>query len=177
MCDYIFKKKNLRTTSFHQMKDIATYVTGKSSDMIADLGCPNSVIGRKDKENFMRHLSGQQRKNLHVVEVDENFKFGPSGPFRCKEKLRFQIDIDQQSKWVEVAIVDADIPMLLGNNILKPLEAEIKLFREGHGMIKLGDVKLDMTETKGGHYTVKVQELSKLNNIEIVNAYSFYYSR
>ena len=55
--------------------------------------------------------------------------------------------------------------MLLGNNLLKPLEAQIKLFKEGDGTIKLGDDELEMKETKGGHYTVKVQDLSKLCSI------------
>ena len=55
--------------------------------------------------------------------------------------------------------------MLLGNNLLKPLEAQINLFKGGNGNIKLGDVKLDMKETRGGHYTVKVQDLGKLCKI------------
>ena len=64
--------------------------------------------------------------------------------------------------FVEVAIVDAEIPMLLENNILKPLEAEIKLFSSGNGIIKLGEIELEMKKTSGGHYTVKVEDLSKL---------------
>ena len=132
--------------------------------MIADLGCPNSVIGMKDEDSFIRNLSEYQRKHLQIISVDENFKFGPSGPFECKEKIRFPINVDNKPKWVDVAIVGANIPMLLGNNILKPLEAEIKLFASGNGVVKLGEVKLNMRETSGGHYTLKVQDLRKLGN-------------
>ena len=165
-CDKTFKSEGQQqTTMLHQMKDVASYVTGKSNHMIADLGAPTSVIGRKDKENFIRNLSKSQRDNLHVISVDENFKFGPSGPFQCKEKLRFQMDVYKKTKWVDVAIVDAEIPMLLGNNIMKPLEAEIKLFAEGDAIIRLGEVEIEMKETKGGHYTVKVQDLGKLCSI------------
>ena len=39
--------------------------------------------------------------------------------------------------WEEVYIVNDEIPMLLGNNIVKPLEAEILLFSTGNGFIKL----------------------------------------
>ena len=83
----------------------------------------------------------------------------------CNEKLRFQIDINEETQWVNVAIVDANIPMLLGNNILKPLEAEIKLLAKGDAAIKLGEVRLELKETKGGHYTLKVNDLGKLCGI------------
>ena len=63
---------------------------------------------------------------------------------------------------VDVAIVDAEIPMLLGNNLLKPLEAEIKLLKSGGGHIKLGKVKIEIRETRGGHYTLRVKDLGKL---------------
>ena len=87
-CDKTFEGKSyLPSTSFHQMNDISTYVSAWSNEMIVDLDCPNSVIGRKDEKNFYRNLSKYQRENLLVVSAEENFKFGPSGPFRCKEKL------------------------------------------------------------------------------------------
>ena len=146
------------------MKDIFTYLLRGSNDMIADLGCPNSVIGKKDEDNFVSNLSQYQKEHLQIVQVDENYKFGPSGPFQCREKIRFPINVDKKPTWIDVAIVDANIPMLLGNNILKPLEAEIKLFATGNGVIKLGDIELVMKETSGGHYTLKVEELSKLGN-------------
>ena len=86
MCDNKSERKGkLHSTSYHQMKDVACYASGTSNDMIADLGCPNSVIGRKDEENFVANLSNYQRENLEIVEVSENFKFGPSGPFPCRE--------------------------------------------------------------------------------------------
>ena len=143
--------------------DISTYLSHRNSNvMMADLGCPNSVIGFKDEKIFIRNLSNYQRDKLVIVKVDENYKFGPSGPFKCKEKLKFPINLDKKTKWVEIAIVDAEIPMLLGNNILKPLEAEIKLFASGDGIVKLGEVEMEMKETVGGHYTLNVQDLSKL---------------
>ena len=52
--------------------------------------------------------------------------------------------------------------MLLGNNILKPLGATIKLLKAGNGILKVKDVEIKMTETKGGHYTIQVSDLGKL---------------
>ena len=73
----------MNTTAYHQMMDISTYLSHRNSNvMIADLGCPNSVIGVKDEKNFIRSLSNYQRDKLEIVKVDEKYKFGPSGPFK-----------------------------------------------------------------------------------------------
>ena len=121
-CDDTFVKKNNLTTTFYQMKDTTSFVSGKSGDMIADLGCPNTVIGRKDVKNFIDNLSEELRDTIEVIKADENFKFGPSGPFKCTEKLRLKINLDEEILLIDVAIVDTNIPMLLGNNLLKTLE-------------------------------------------------------
>ena len=174
-CDKTFETKaRNHTTAFHQVKtDFTTYVVKKSTHMIADLGCPNSVIGSKDVEEFIANLSEYQQSNLDVQAVDKNFKFGPSGPYRCYKKLRFPIETNTEDFIAEIAIVEADIPMLLGNNILKPLEAEIKLLSAGNGILKLQDLKIDMKETSGGHYTVKVADLRNLYNMVCLSANSY----
>ena len=83
----------------------------------------------------------------------------------CDRKMKIPIGWKGKTMWVTVAIVDARIPMLLGNNILKPLEAKIKLFSAGNGgngILMLEDEELELIETKAGHYTVKVSDLGKL---------------
>ena len=162
-CEKLFYDKPRST--FHQVKeDITTtsYVCMKKTNMIADLGCPNTVISANDAEVFANSLTEFQRDNLEYIEVKENFKFGPSGPFKCIRKLRFPIKKEPKPLWAEVALVQADIPMLLGNNIFKPLGAEFKLFPEGDGILKLQDTEIQMKETTGGHYTVKVSDLGKV---------------
>ena len=91
-CEKLFYDKPRST--FHQVKeDITTtsYVCMKKTNMIADLGCPNTVISANDAEVFANSLTEFQQDNLEYIEVKENFKFGPSGPFKCIRKLRFPI--------------------------------------------------------------------------------------
>ena len=52
--------------------------------------------------------------------------------------------------------------MLLGNNILKPLGAEIKLFSAGNGILMLKETEIKLKETPGGHYTLKVADIGQL---------------
>ena len=103
-----------------------------------------------------------QEENLKIIEVDEGFKFGPSGPYTCSKKIKIPIGSARKPLWFTVAIVDAKIPMLLGNNILKPHEAEIKLYSTGGGVLVLKDEEMALVETDAGHYTIKVSDLGKL---------------
>lgn len=165
LCDYR-RKSPLPTNSFHQIKhDICVHVAENSTKMIADLGCPNSVISEEDVKTFIQNLSTFQREHLTTKRVDEQFKFGPSGPYKCKEKLNFPVKNGSDLLWVDVAVVNAKIPMLLGNNVLKPLEAAIKLYSKrngGNGRLTLDETEIELEETIGGHYTIKVADLAKL---------------
>ena len=162
-CDRTFdKKRPLKTTAFHQIKKDLTTFDGDKAKMIVDLGCPNSVLGVCDVETFRKCLSHFQQENMEMLDVDEKFKFGPSGPYKCSKKMRIPIGTEKNTLWVTVAIVDAKIPMLLGNNILKPLEAKIELFSTGNGVVVLEDEEIDLEETGAGHYTVRVSDLGKL---------------
>ena len=62
-------------------------------------------------------------------------------------KTRIPIKDGSNLLWVEVAIVDAKIPMLLGNNILKPLGVLIKLFSAGNGILMLKETEIKLKET------------------------------
>ena len=162
-CDKNFDpKKPHETTTFHQIEKDLTRVDTKKAKMIVDLGCPNSVLGTCDVETFINCLSHYQQKHLEMIDVDENYKFGPSGPYKCTRKMRFPIGSDEEVFWVTVAVVDAKIPMLLGNNIMKPLEADIKLFSTGGGLLTLDEEEIALEETGAGHYTIKVRDLGKL---------------
>ena len=143
MCEKTFDgRKSPGTTSFHQIrKDLTAFNVNKAT-MTVDLGCPNSV--------------------LEIIEVDEKFKFGPSGPYTSSKKMKIPIGPVKKPLWVTVAIVDAKIPMLLGNNILKPHEAEIKLFSTGGGVLVLKDEEIALVEADAGHYTIRVSDLGKL---------------
>ena len=74
-CGKCDNSSNSRTrTAFHQIQtDITGFYTDKSSMMIVDLGCPNTVIGQKDEEKFIMSLSKYQREHLKRVKTSEKF--------------------------------------------------------------------------------------------------------
>ena len=86
-CENAFRReKSFEKTSYHQIQtDLTNIRSRKSTRMIADIGCPNSVINEEDKDAFIQNLSDFQQKNLVILETEERFKFGPSGPYLCKQ--------------------------------------------------------------------------------------------
>ena len=90
-------------------------------------------------------MSKYQQQHIEKVKAEEKFKFGPSWPYPCHAKLRFPVRNGSKFLWVEIALVQARIPMLLGNNILKPLGAKIDLFPGGNGMLRLKNVEIPMS--------------------------------
>ena len=76
--------------------------------------------------------------------------------------MKFSIGLDEGVFWGTVAVVEAKIPMLFGNNIMKPMEADIKLFSTGGGLLTLDEEEIVLNETGAGHYTIEVKDLGNL---------------
>ena len=70
VCDKTFdKKKTRKTSTFHQIKSkFTTFVTQNNSEIIVDIGCPNTVISIKDETNFKNNLNKFQQENLWIIE-------------------------------------------------------------------------------------------------------------
>ena len=62
-----------------------------------------------------------QQQQVQRVKSNDKFKFGSSGPYPCYAKLRFPVRNGSKFPWVEVALVRARIPMLLGTEYLQTL--------------------------------------------------------
>ena len=121
VCEKTFERKvPLQTTSFYQLdKDITVLVSETESKIIVDTGSPKSIVGSKDFQTFRKSLSHFQQENLKILPVKQSFKFGPSGPYECREKVNVPIKNGSVMMWAEFAVVDANVPMLLGNLLVR----------------------------------------------------------
>ena len=64
------KKNTFRSTRVHDITttDTTTFIA-EVSKMIADVGCPNSVIGVKDVDTFIKSLTEYQQTKLEIVQM------------------------------------------------------------------------------------------------------------
>ena len=126
--------------------------------MIVDIGCPRSLMGIKEYENYKDSLSSFELRRIKEFQASEKFRFGPSRIYDA----RFRIEMPMNVKGVKIAarffVVDGDVPILIGNDILEPLGAIIYTENGDLEFSKLGK-KLTMAKTRGGHFVIPVEDI------------------
>ena len=81
-------------------------------ECIVDPGCPKTVAGKKWMDSFAETKGeGTVIKRKHE---DENFKFGPSKVYNSKESHEIEVQVGKLKTKINVSVVQADIPLLLG---------------------------------------------------------------
>ena len=130
--------------------------------MIVDSGCPRSLMGAQELK---------QLKN--IVEVtefrvrDEGFRFGPSRIYNSnqKAKLKMQVGINKL-EW-DFFIVDGNVPILVGNDIMDPLGGIIDM-EERKLVLPRADMEIPIVKTNGGHFVIPVKSVAgnDANNVK-----------
>ena len=79
---------------------------------IVDSGCPKSVAGKKWMDSFAESMD----ENIKFKRRKENqrFKFGPSEVYKSEMSYEIPVKIGHLEESMEISVVDADIPLLLG---------------------------------------------------------------
>ena len=89
--------------------------------IIVDSGCPRSLMGSKELEN----LSWVDIKFKDIK--TEHFRFGPSRVYSSNFKVKFPVRIEQHELEFEFYVIDGSVPILLGNDVLELLGANVDL--------------------------------------------------
>jgi hypothetical protein len=92
-CDKTFdKRRPLKTTAFHQIKQDITEYNSDKAKMVVDLGCPNSVLGACDVDLFVNCLFQFQQENMEMIEVDETTNLGRVVHTSALKSLEFPLE-------------------------------------------------------------------------------------
>ena len=114
---------------------------------------------------------GRQLKEL--VEVgefkvkDEAFRFGPSRIYKSNKKALLTMKVGVNEMECELFIVDGNVPILLGNDVMVPNGGKIDMEESILELKKLG-MEIPLKETKGGHFVIPVRSIAGIdsNNIQ-----------
>ena len=123
--------------------------------MIVYCGCPWALMGDKEYEKLKRTFKTQKMR----IRDDERFRFGPSRTYSSQLKVKIPMKLGDFSFSAEFFVVKGDIPILLGNDFMKPFEGKIDL----NGMkleLKKVEKEIPLIETPGGHYIIPVKYLA-----------------
>ena len=121
----------------------------KSQLIIIDSGCPRSLMGVKEFEKIKEvfEISGE-------IDVgEEKFKFGPSRLYESRFKVRIPVYLEHSVIELEFFVVNGDIPILLGNDVMEPLKASIDLGQKKLKLKQVGE-EIKIEKTDGGHFVL-----------------------
>ena len=130
---------------------------------LIDCACPNTVAGIMWMKKFIAELSTDQKQRVEVESSNRVYKFGggETRPSKCLVKLPCHLAGRNVSMKIEV--VDADIPLLVGNSTLKKAKAVLHIAER---KVEVMGTKIDMTETSSGHFRIPIGLPSEVSNQE-----------
>ena len=129
-------------------------VTTEEKEALVDCACPNTVAGKKWIEDFCSELDDDEKSRITVSESEKVFKFGGGEKRKSLGKVVFPCHIGEMNIKISAEVIEADLPLLLGNSFLKKIDAVLYIARE-KAMIMGKETK--MRETPSGHFSIQLE--------------------
>ena len=87
---------------------------------VVDSGCPLTVTGSLWFSAFRDSLRSQGKSNeIEESPCNVNFRFGPSNVYNARKEVSIPIKLGEEITKIRVKKVNANIPFLIGKDILK----------------------------------------------------------
>ena len=128
--------------------------------MIVDIGCPRSLMGSNEYKRLRESFSSSEKRSIKECGAKEKFRFGPSRTYGSELRVEIPFYIKGEKVGAKFFVVDCEVPILIGNDILEPLGAII--YTET-GLIDFDRLEktLTMRKTKGGHFVIPVEDIKQ----------------
>ena len=130
-------------------------VTGNDHNRtLIDCACPNTVTGTAWLKHFISQLSENQRQRMEVRESHRVYKFGGGEvrPSRCQ--VRLPCNLAGKNVSLSTEVVDADIPLLIGNSSLEKANAVLHI---APCKVELLGTVIPMEKTDSGHFSIDIK--------------------
>ena len=144
---YIYKdgKKNCSSfclTIVHSLKVI-----------VIDCGATRSVVGIEWLKDFMELLSNDERKRIKQRRNNRFFRFGNAVRYPSRLEVSIPITLGRLKTTIQVSLVDAKIPLLVGAPDMKRLGMTVN-FERDKVFISQTKEYLDLKKNSNGHLTL-----------------------
>ena len=111
---------------------------------LVDCACPTTVAGQNWIMKFIGRLSMEDKQKVKLFKSQKVFKFGGGERRNSKCILEFPCCLGGLNIKLRSEVIDADLPLLLGNNSLEKAEAILDI---GKRKIQLFNKILSMSST------------------------------
>ena len=90
--------------------------------IVVDSGCPRGLLGDQQLERLKEFV------DVDIFSVRaEGFRFGPSKIYRSSKKVRITMRVGINEIDCEFFVIQGNVPILLGNDVMVPLGGVIDL--------------------------------------------------
>ena len=137
----------------NKLEDICLVEGQKENKVLLDCACPNTVAGVTWMKNYISQLSSKQRQKVEVSASQRVYKFGGGEMRPSKCVVAIPCHLAGKNVSIRSEVVEADIPLLLGNSSLKKAKAVLHI---SEAKIELMGEKVDLMETNSGHFSIEV---------------------
>ena len=122
--------------------------------VLIDCACPTTVAGMEWVKSFISSLTEQDKKLVQVEASVRIYKFGGGERRNSLCTVQFPCHLANQNVHLKTEVIEADLPLLIGNSTLKKTGAA--LFFKSSQVEMMGNM-VDMKETESGHYSINIQ--------------------
>ena len=129
-------------------------VTTEEKEVLVDCACPNTVSGKNWIEEFYQSLDEDDKSKVIISESEKTFKFGGGERRKSLGKVVFPCHLGGMNIKIRTEVVEAELPLLLGNSMLKKVDAVLYIARE-KALIMGKETK--MRETQSGHFSIQLE--------------------
>ena len=146
-------------------EDIVCLATAipKEDSVLIDCACPTTVAGEQWIMAFIQKLSPEDKKRVKLEKSERMFKFGGGEKRKSKCLLEFPCNLGGKNIRLRSEVIDAEIPLLLGNNSLEKADAVLHI---GQKKAEIFGETLEMKKTDSGHYSLSIDNQSEKEEFE-----------
>ena len=116
--------------------------------VVLDCGASKTVCGQDWYSNYVDSLDRTRQKEITEFPSTTTFKFG-MGSQKALKKVHLPVSICDKDIFLEIHVVETDIPCLLSLKTMKSLGMHIDFEND---TLELGNKKYDLHTTSTGHY-------------------------
>ena len=129
---------------------------------ILDSGCSTTVSGKVWIQEFINKYG--KDVVMKREQDDELFMFGSSKVYQSEEKIALKIKMSSLVCTIRVSVIDASIPLLIGNDVMVGLG--ISLINDIHkheSYIQIGIINKTLRKKGNGHWRINIEGVKKKN--------------
>lgn len=135
---------------------------------LIDCACSKTCAGESWINTYYDSLEPQEKSKISHEDEKVAFKFGPSKTYFSHKNVKIPLEVKGRVIDITISIVKADVPLLLGNDLLEhQLEAVIDLKKRIFTIGSTGET-YHIEKTNTGHFAINIAGNKFINTGETV---------